>query len=272
MSIRSFVCVAVVAAMTGQAQAGLLLLDTFDNSQYANSYAGNDYGLNKELTTRQSGAYAGTIYNVGGNYTGDASQTQVNTNGFGSTLLAQAYTGAAGWLSLNQDFGKNATVSLTVRPITQDEASSNTSTYWAAVGILGADSSPNNITLPVASDVGASLLIRSNGEWQYFENGSFVTSGSASAANTYDMALSVNAGVLTAKIGENTVLTHTLTGAAATRTVNYVSLGSNGIVGECICTFDNLTVATVTPEPTSLVMLLFGCACLAIYARQKRKS
>ncbi len=257
----------------GTAQAELLLLDTFNNVEIHTHYS--DYGVNQELATRQSGTYADTSYNISYYAT---NYTQVYVPTYGQTLYTRLGGGTRGWMALEQDFGiaELTTVSVTMRPIVGDESSGNDNgSYYSMVGVLGADSSPNGAAPHVSTDVGATLLVRSDGShdygWMYYNNAVLVSYGSVTAADTYDVVVTTDGNKLSAWIdGTQVVDDHTLVGDAATRIVNYVSVGTGGGTYTSPSTFDDLQVSKI-PEPTTLVMLFTGLIGLLAYAWRRRK-
>ena len=92
---------------------------------------------------------------------------------------------------------------------------------WVAIGLRGADTQPDSPNLVQSGDVGASLLVKSGGAWQYFENGTFVSEGTVTGASSYDLTMTVIGSKLNAMIGATAVVTdRTIGGAGGTRTDN----------------------------------------------------
>ena len=147
------VAVAAVVGWSAQAEAGLLLLDTFNNTQDSGYYSGSDYGLNDELSTRQSGTYAGTTYLKGGTFTSNYYWAQVNNSG-GPGELFMHTDSSPGWVALNQQFQGNVQLSATVDPIAGD----TTSDDWVAFGLRGAGATPSDDCASVRSECGSLLV------------------------------------------------------------------------------------------------------------------
>ena len=262
----------VLVASVNSARAELLLLDTFNNVEMSSYYV--DYGLNQELSSRQSGTYANTSYNKSGEFS-DQPQVYVSDDR-GQTLSFYNDNNKTNWVSLIQDFGiaSPTTVSVTIRPIIQDEPA-NAEDNWATVGMLCDSITPNDNVVPLATNVGVSLYVRSNGEWKSFQNGVYDAGDSVAASDTYDMVMTVGDGVWTAWInGEEIFSSTALVGGAATRSVNYVTLAATGnaVSSYRTTTFDNLQVSNlVIPEPSMLALLATGLIGLLCYAWRKRK-
>jgi hypothetical protein len=84
----------------------------------------------------------------------------------------------SGWLVLDRKFPADIELSAIVDPvafrqINQPEPVMGdiTSKNWVALSVRGSSIEPDSAGLPNASNAGAVFLIRSNGGWNYFENG-----------------------------------------------------------------------------------------------------
>jgi hypothetical protein len=92
---------------------------------------------------------------------------------------------------------------------------------------------PNDEFVPLNSRVGAALLIRSNGGWQYIENGVRMVDGEVSATDWYRIQMRVVGDQLEVRVNDqvlNLDPTHpgaprTLHGEAAVPTHNFVAFG-----------------------------------------------
>ncbi|MEN6451561.1 MAG: PEP-CTERM sorting domain-containing protein [Thermoguttaceae bacterium] len=274
LSRFSWALAIAIAAIASSARAEILFSDNFNSTGDASAYS--DYGLNQEQGVRQSGTYAGTLYrNPSYSQFRDSKAPQVNNASHAGALAF--IQGAGDWCSgftlLNRDFGVGAQgiqVSVTTTP--------DIGTGWSCLGMLGGDYSPGHKELPSATDVGAVLLVKAGGGWNFASNGSYLLGGSVTPSTTYDLTMQVtnngSGNVLNAWIGSTQIVTdYALTGAAATRTTNYISIGAQLCTydGAKAYSFDNLTVQTApVPEPGTLALLAAGLIGLVAYAWRKR--
>ena len=247
------------------------LVDTFNNIEPASTYGDPlAWGLNQELSTRQSGSLAPVTYD---SFVPGAGRCQVNgTDAPGQLKLVTVVQddGNAVWTSLEQDFAKDTTVSVTITPNILDSADATAD--WAGIGIRGETSAfrktPSGIeggtnlasgAYPLTS---AWLTIQQDGVWSYFENGEYVqeftTGGSVTAADSYDVSMTVIGDQLTASIndlqidmnGVDAGLARTMT-AAGILDHNYIAFNAvgcsdtNATAGYRISAFDNLSILPV---------------------------
>ncbi|MEN6451560.1 MAG: PEP-CTERM sorting domain-containing protein [Thermoguttaceae bacterium] len=265
----------VIAAVASSARAEILFLDNFDSTSDASAYG--DYGLNQELDVRQSGT-AGQIQYVKPTVAQSRFNAKVNDAahpGLLSFILDTDWQ--AGSRYLDHDFGVNVKVSATIQPNTNTAG-----TGWTALAMLTSSNNPSYKEIPYCGDVGAAIQLVPNGTWWAFSNGGNFASGNVTTATTYDVTMQVtNTGsgnVLNAWIGDTQIVTdYVLSGAAATRTVNYVGMGGmmragSSFGGTQFATFDNLKVETASavPEPGTLALLAAGLIGLVAYAWRKR--
>jgi len=266
-------------------QSVVLLHDTFDIRKTAAVYSDNgEFGLNQDLSQRQSGVYRQVRYRLGGDYVNyqqgfQSENVQVNHWRCPGKLCLMADYGQAGWVVLNRCFPRNIVVSAELTPEAvywPDKSQPDTydlhhrSPNWIALGVRGRGIWFDRNLLPLATDAGAVLFISSNGSWGYFENGRRIACGDVSAVAPYRVVMQVVGNKLNAKINEiplNLAPDHpggvrTLGGMAAETSGNYISFGvSNGIsVGGInmnaafeldsrpLSAIDNLTVSTVGAE------------------------
>jgi hypothetical protein len=250
----------------------VFLADTFHNQNVSTRYKDFDgWGLNEGLSLRQTGSYGSVCYLRGGDFADMRQKVQVCHPNWPNTLTFHADTGDAGWVVLGRSFPHDTTVSATLDPVASREAGGNRSSptqgdrasiNWIAVGVRGDSVMIDNRVLPDAKNSGAVLLVRSNGGWEYFENGIRIAEERVSASNRYQVVLRVLGTQLLAAINKEPLnldpgkpgYVHQMAGLAATTANNYVSIGVNhsplpseptGI--EC-STVENLTIANTRFE------------------------
>ena len=292
--VTAAMVLSVVAACPAQAE---YLLDNYNSIATAGTYSADPlgWGLNEELSTRQSGTDATVTYD---SFVPANARVQVNdTSAPGQIALITVPQddGNAVWASLQQDFATDATVSVTITPNILNSADATVD--WAGIGIRADTSAfrknPSGIgggtnlasgAYPLTS---AWITIQQNGVWSYFENDTYVqeftTGGSVTAAASYDVSMTASGDQLTASInglqidmnGGDAGLARTMT-AGALLDHNYVALnavgcsGTNASTGYRVSAFDNLSVAEV-PEPGALALLATGLIGLLACAWRKQK-
>lgn len=264
----------VAIAGVGRAET-LLFTDTFNNANHATSYA--DYGINQELTSRQSGTYANTAYTVarmGGGVPVDSCQ-QVDDG-----RLSAMYGGV---VSPNHNFnGADAVGGLKVGfDILAD-------TYWAGLSV-GTDSY-NTSHIPNPGVIFQFIAYRSpwgtyyDGRMNVYVDGntaSFPTALYTDSATMRHMDLVFNDLVDGSPFNGNGNLdVKAYLDGSATPFLeftlakdfsnNYLSLVSD--VNVAAGHYDNLSVSNIAvPEPASLVLLAYALVGLLAYARKKRR-
>ncbi|MBU4273322.1 MAG: FecR family protein [Planctomycetes bacterium] len=240
----------------------VLLRDTFDNPSDSSTYH-DDYGLNQCLSVRQSGPCRPVLYASGGDYTGLPNMTQVAHAVCPGKLYLVADFGMAGWLVLYRNFPRNVEVAAELDPdalrptdttslVPKTVPGDLTSENWMALGVRGRGLSFDHRELPLASDAGAVLQVRSNGKWGYFENGKRIAEGRVPPAHPYRVAMRVAGDRLEIQVNGSTLSldpggagpARTLTGLLAETKDNFISLGACNmdVATLDINTVDNLTI------------------------------
>jgi hypothetical protein len=237
-----------------------LFVDTFDNVNDSGMYS--DCGLNDELSTRQSGSEAPAGYVAGAGFAQDTWTCQVNHSAHAGKLWGLPTSSAgASWVCLDKNFQANARIQVTVDPLLGDTSSD----AWVSVGFRGASNTPdNNFYNVLATNVGGSLLMRSSGAWVYFENGASILSGSVADNATYALDILTSGDQLTISIngllidlnGSADGIARTMSGAAATQTNNYISLGFVTTGDYTGSEMDDLIISV--PEPATMGLLAAG--------------
>jgi len=67
--------------------------------------------------------------------------------------------------------------------------SDTTSGGWVALSVRGQGPQPDSPSLPIASNAGAVVLIRSNGHWEYWENGVLITAAATPVVDRYKVRM-----------------------------------------------------------------------------------
>jgi hypothetical protein len=154
----------------------------------------NDYDLNSDLVGRQSGSLAPLSYQ---RIAGLPNWVQVN-NSTPEPFGAEGGAGKLDFFEVDYPSGAYSAVALnplpagvltllaTATPVTND--SSRDGLDWLAinVGATGGDGHP------FSSGSGVTGLIRDNGGYQIFNNGSLLKEGSVPAAGSYALAITIN--------------------------------------------------------------------------------
>jgi hypothetical protein len=248
----------------------LLLRDTFDNP--VDSHRFDDCGLNQYLQERQSGRYRPVIYLPGGDFADRTALVQVAHPACPGKLSQFTDCGNAGWVVLNRMFPRDLVVSAELDPVALralDQKSpvpktvigDMSSENWMALGVRGCGCQFQHKELPLASDAGAVIRVRSNGNWSYSENGTPIAHGRVSAAHPYTVVMRVLDDQLEAAIN-GVVLDldpnrmgapRTLTGQAAKNKGDSISLGAGNVLatapssGIDLNSVDNLTITEARP-------------------------
>jgi hypothetical protein len=224
-----------------------LLNDTFNNPEDSASKSNNDserdYGLNSGPAGRQTGRAAPVWYLCGGQIAANCAFAQVHHPWLSENLCLFAEPATqSSWLTIDRNFPADIEVSVVVDPVFYRYADGDRHTpvkgdtksfNWFALSIRGEGVVPNDEFFPLNSRVGAALLIRSNGGWQYIENGVRMVDGEVSATDWYRIQMRVVGDQLEVRVNDqvlNLDPTHpgaprTLHGEAAVPTHNFVAFG-----------------------------------------------
>ena len=271
--------------------ARVLLYDTFDNpvdskkcdDEWLSNSGQHDYGLNAYLSARQTGLWHPICYLRGGDYAKGPWFAQVAHVACPGKLNLLTDRGYAGWVLVNATFPRDIVVSAELDPVAlhclewalvpKTVVGDLSSENWMALGVRGEGLEPDQKELPLAPNAGAVFRIRSNGDWDCFENGAHIAHGRVSPAHPYlvvmrvlgdQLEIAVNEAVLHLD-SDGSVAAHTLHGRAAETRENFVSLGAGDnrapavTSGFDIHSADNLTItearpgafaAIVSPRPT----------------------
>jgi hypothetical protein len=229
-----------------QSSPVVLLNDTFDIPEDSDSKiyrdSERDYGLNSGPAGRQTGRAAPVWYLRGGQFAATCSYAQVHHPRLSKNLCLFADPLAqSSWLTIDRNFPPDIEVSVVVDPVFYRYADGvepavkgdTKSSNWFALSIRGNGVVPNDEFFPLSSRGGAALLIRSNGWWEYYENGVRMVVGKVSATDWYRITMRVVGDQLEVRISDqvlNLDPTHpgaprTLHGEAAVPTHNFVAFG-----------------------------------------------
>lgn len=225
----------------------VLLRDTFDSQEFSTAFAPGDYGLNGCLAARQSGLYEHIYYISGGVCGQNPCRAQVNHTACPGKLCFFMSHGDAGWVELNCNFPRNLLVSVELDPdvmrclsngallkTVKDDRSSKS---WMALGVLGRSARFDRNELPRASDAGAVLLVQSNGQWKYHENGIQIADGRVPSARPYRVTMRVLGRELDIQLNGTALMlgpnrsgtVRMLTGLAANTGDHFVSIGAGNV-------------------------------------------
>ncbi len=177
------------------AQIDLLLQDTFQNEADADKYDfSGDYGLNFERFRRQTGRLASAGWYVRSGHLRDApNYAQMHHAGHPDGLCLFADYGQVGCLVIDCNFPSNVEYLVDVDPVAyrydSDAKNDTTRGGWVALSVRGQGTQPDSPSLPIASNAGAVLVIRSNGGWEYWENGFLIRRAAMTAADRYKVRM-----------------------------------------------------------------------------------
>jgi hypothetical protein len=292
----------VSGALTAQAQ--IFFSDNFTVSAQSDDVnfeynSGRQSGALGSLQYRQGNGNLGTtISGTIANEANNGYKTQIgNTNAPGTLYLAGGNPAfSLGSVSPEHNFienpgvGNYLSISFTLDPVI---GASGTSTDWGAI-TFGADDNASfgasgtgargQSILSTAANFG--ILFRDNGQYQAFDAGTQVSSGTYSATPTTTLSHTIELritglvdgnpwdGANDAQIdvfadgGSAPVFSFTKTGGYTSNYVTLEAFGSSG--GFSISTFDNVQIAVAAvPEPSTACVLGIGVA-LALVARRRR--
>ncbi len=254
--IVSVLLATVAVTLASAAQAAVLFSDNFDSNTIS--------------ADRQSGSavYPGGVF-TGIDYVASGSATwAVNAPSYPGVL--SAYSVSGGSSVLNHDFGAVTDVVVSAKmSASQDQG-------W--IGLMGQSTTPNNNQYYGTSpNVGVSVMLWPTRGYQFFVNGKAKITDQVTAADSYDVSLEVVSTTDPDKYLVNMWIngTEVVTGYSATGlssfTNNYVGLGCLTGGSTKVQTWDNLTVTTPIPEPSTIALLSAGLIGLLAYAWRKRK-
>jgi hypothetical protein len=243
----------------------LLFCDTFGNQADSAGFA--DFGLNQYLLERQFGLCRPVIYLRGGDFANRKPLAQVGHPACPGKLSLFTDCGNAGWVVLDRMFRRDVVVSADIDPVAlrsldqkalvpETAIGDRRNENWMALGVRGWGFSFDHREIPLASDAGAVIRVRSNGKWDYFENGAPTVHGHVSPAHPYSVVMRVLGDQLEIAIN-GLVLDLDPTGIGTARTLrgqatenkgNCISIGAGNVLAPAVATgidiniVDNLTI------------------------------
>jgi hypothetical protein len=246
------------------AQSAILLSDTFNNVTESGSYS-DDYGVNKELATRQAGSMIGTMtytrYDGGSGWNG---ATQVYNSSFAVKALDLFSYGASAspYVVGTHDFARDVVISALLDPASPGFSDNTT---WVAISARTTTATPGSMNL--STQTGVSLRVGATGSVWVLVDGATVFTGSVTSASNYQTSMTLNGSLLDVTINGTTLdlngvtngTSMTITGAAGTH--NYIGLSSKSTAsGSTGSTVDNLLIETlpVTLLPPTIAVLVDG--------------
>jgi hypothetical protein len=234
---------------TTQSLPVVLLNDTFDNLENSASktYKGlkDPWGLNGGPASRQRGRMAPVWYLRGGQFARNAffAQVPVDHPELSKSLCLFADDDVqAGWLKIDRLFPPDIEVTVVVDPVFYRNAGGIRpahvkgdvkSSNWFALSVRGQGENADDGSFPLNGNAGAALLIRSNGGWDYIENGIRIANGQVPATDWYRIQMRVIGDQLEVRINDNAInldpmrpsVPWTLRGEAANSTHNFLTFG-----------------------------------------------
>jgi hypothetical protein len=243
------VCVVIVGAMAAQVEADILYNDTFTGS---NGTPLN--GHTPDITTGGASWAAFSGYTLQGNAAVDSAATPNDVS----------WDGAA--LPFIPDVGKVYTLSVDVT------VPSGVTTNWVGFGFSKSHDLNNDACAWVLQrDNGETYITPGDGTNGITETG-YLTAGTK---HSYSVVLDTRAATWSAQMyADGSQLGSTLTnwtntgGSPGNPSITCLGIWSQNYTGG---QFDNLTLSSAIPEPSSLALLAMGIFGLLCYAWRKRK-